>query len=243
MENTLKNGGVVGGLYVLGVAPMVPFLLIGLFVALFIVLAILGHLQEKKRRQAFLALARRLGLRYRDRDKTMDDRYHFLNPLCQGENRYAFNILEGKYRDYPVQAFDYHYETHSTDSKGRRQTHHHYFSYFILEQEVSFPELRIYPETWLSKLGQMIGFDDIDFESAEFSRSFTVRSKDKRFAYDICNARLMEYLLQHRDLSSELENRCVAVSFPNRLEPPEVERNLDRLIEIRTMFPEYLYKT
>ena len=95
----------------------------------------------------------------------------------------------------------------------------------------------------MSKLGQMIGFDDIDFESAEFSRSFTVRSKDKRFAYDICNARLMEYLLQHRDLSSELENRCVAVSFPNRLEPPEVERNLDRLIEIRTMFPEYLYKT
>jgi hypothetical protein len=233
----------MGGFHSLGFAPTAPFLLFGLFVVLVIVLAILRHMREKKRREAFLAIARRLGLRYRDRDHTMDDRYHFLDPLRKGDNRYAFNILEGKYREYPVQAFDYHYETHSTDSKGRRQTHHHYFSYFMLEQELSFPELRIYPETLWSKLGQMVGFDDIDFESAEFSRAFTVRSRDKRFAYDICNAAMMEYLLRRRNLSIEIEGRCVALSFNERLEPHQIEPNLDRLIKIRGMFPEYLYRT
>jgi hypothetical protein len=233
----------VGGFHALGFAPALPFLLFGLGVVLVIVVAILGHLQEKKRREAFLAIARRLELRYRDRDVTMDERYHFLDPLQQGSDRYAFNILEGTYRGYAVQAFDYHYETYSRDSKGRRKTDHHYFSYFILEQELSFPELRIYPETFFSKLGQMIGFDDIDFESAEFSRAFTVRSKDKRFAYDICNADMMQYLLRHRNLSLEIEGRCLALSFNARLQPHEVEANLDRLIAIREMFPEYLYRT
>ena len=233
----------MGGFHGMGFAPMLPLLVFGLIAALVIVVAVFGHLQEKKRREAFLAIARRLELRYRDRDATMDERYHFLDPLQQGSDRYAFNILEGTYQGYAVQAFDYHYETYSRDSKGRRKTDHHYFSYFILEQELLFPELRIYPETWLSKLGQMVGFDDIDFESAEFSRAFTVRSKDKRFAYDICNANMMEYLLRHRDLSIEIEGRCVALSFNSRLEPQQVEANLDRLVIIRGMFPDYLYRT
>lgn len=237
------KGGVVGNLHTFGYGSALPLLVFGLIAGLVIVGAIFGHLQAKKRREQFLAIARRLGLGFREHDRTMGDRYHFLDPLQQGKNRYAFNILHGQYGGYPVQAFDYHYETESRDSKGNRQTDHHYFSYFILEQELSFPELRIYPETLFSKLGQMLGFDDIDFESAEFSRAFTVRSRDKRFAYDICNAKMMEYLLQHRNLSIEIENRCVALSFSGRLQPNEVQMNLDRLVEIRSMFPEYLYRS
>ena len=41
-------------------------------------------------------------------------------------------------------------ETHSTDSKGRRTTHHHYFSIFSLILPKSFPELEIKPELWQS---------------------------------------------------------------------------------------------
>ena len=233
----------MGGYYGLGLAPILPFLLFVAFVALIVVLGIFGAAQEKKRREAFLVIAHRLGLRYRDRDNSMDSCYPFLDALQQGDDRYAFNILEGTYRGHPVQAFDYHYETHSRDSKGRKQTDHHYFSYFILEQELSFPELRIYPETLLSRFGQMLGFDDIDFESAEFSRAFTVRSKDKRFAYDICNSAMMEYLLRHRSLVIEIEGRCVALYFGSRLEPHDIELNMARLIEIRSMFPDYLYRT
>ena len=229
--------------YFFAAGPPLPVLIfIVLAVLLVIVVAIIGHRQEKKRREELQALARRLSLGFRERDTSLPDRYHFLDALRQGSNRYAFNILEGAYHGHPVQAFDFHYETYSRDSKGRRQTTHHYFSYFILEQERIFPELRIYPETLLSKLGQMLGFKDISFESAEFSRAFTVRSPDKRFAYDICNPALIEYLLRHRDLSVEIENRCVALCFDRRVKPEEVETNLNRLITIRGMFPEYLYR-
>jgi len=168
--------------------------------------------------------------------------YRFLDKLRQGANRYAFNILEGDYEGHYVQVFDYHYETHSTDSKGRRQTHHHYFSFFILQLPKAFPELRIYPEGFFSKLGQMIGFDDIDFESVEFSRAFCVRSTDKKFAYDVCHARMMEYLLQDRGLSLEIEGPCLAMSFSRRLRVEEIPGRLAQLVEIRDLFPEYLFR-
>ena len=219
-----------------------PVLIIAAVVLVIIGLAVLGWLQEKKRREAFQQLAADLGLHYMARDRSIADRYRFLNALRQGDNRCALNLLTGEYGGYPVQAFDFHYETHSTDSKGRRQTQHHHFSFFVLEQERDFPELRIYPEGLLSRLGQTLGYDDIDFESSEFSRAFAVRSQDRKFAYDVCHARMMEYLLAHRDLSLEIEGRCVAMSFDRRLKPEEVPARLQQLVEIRNLFPEYLYR-
>ena len=219
-----------------------PFLFVGLVLAVIIAVVIFGWVRERKRRQAFQDLATRLNLRYCQRDPSIADRYAFLNRLHVGENRYAFNVLEGQYEACPVCVFDFHYETYTHDSKGNRETEHTYFSFFLLEQELDFPELRIYPESIFSKLGHMLGFEDIEFESGEFSRAFVVKSKDKKFAYDICHARMMECLLQHRDLSIEIERRCVSISFNKRLKPEEIEPRLRQLVEIRKLFPEYLYR-
>jgi hypothetical protein len=221
----------------------------GGFVLIFILFAILvigagiyGALAARKRREALSVLAVRLGLGFNpDENQELADRFSFLNQLAQGENRYAFNILSGTYRQNQVLAFDYHYETHSTDSKGNRTTHHHYFSFFILLLPVAFPELRVTHEGLLSKIAQAFGYADIDFESAEFSRVFCVRSKDRKFAYDVCNARMIEYLLANRDLSIEIENQALALAFNSRLSPEQIEFNLQRLLEIRSRLPEYLF--
>ena len=136
--------------------------------------------------------------------------------------------------------FDYHYETYSTDSKGNRQTQHHYFSCFGLILPQSFPELRVTREGMFYKIAQAFGYDDIDFESAEFSRTFCGRSKDTKFAYDVCHAQMMEYLLANRDLSIEIEGCVLALAFGKRLSATEIEANLQRLVEIRSRLPEYL---
>lgn len=211
-------------------------------VALIVVGAVLGHLAAKKRREAMLALATRLGLRFDPgKDRELARRFAFLDKLRQGSNRYAFNVLSGRYEDHDVTAFDYHYETHSTNSKGHRQTHHHHFSFFIVHLPASFPELKIGPEGFFSKIAQAFGYDDIDFESHEFSRKFCVRSKDKKFAYDVCNARMIEYLLAHPDLTIEIEHDALAISFSRRLKPEQIEPNLQRLVHIRSLIPEYLF--
>ena len=180
--------------------------------------AIYSFIAARKRREELFELAARLGLNFSPaNDHGLADRFSFLDKLAQGSNRYAFNVLSGNYRQNEVLVFDYHYETYSTDSEGQPQTHHHYFSFFILLLPISFPELKITREGLLSKIAQALGYEDIDFESAEFSRTFCVRSKDRKFAYDVCNAQMMDYLLANRDLSIEIEGPALALAFDKRL--------------------------
>ena len=218
----------------------------GAFIVILIVIAIVGlvfaSIAARKRREAFAALAARLNLNYSsENDYGLAAQFGFLNKLAEGSNRYAFNILSGQYQNYPVKAFDFHYETHSTDSKGNRQTHHHYFSFFILTMEKSFPELTISREDIFSKVAQAFGYDDIDFESHEFSRKFCVRSKNKKFAYDVCHVRMMEYLLANPHLNIEIEGPALALGFPSTLKVEQIEPNLQRLTQVRALLPEYLF--
>lgn len=204
-------------------------------------LIIHGYHAAKKRREEMQMLASRLGLSYSsEKDRRFASAYGFIGKLAQGNNRYAFNIMRGNHQGHYVEVFDYHYETESTDSKGDRTTHHHYLSCFLLELPMNVPELTISREGMFSKIAQAFGYADIDFESAEFSKAFCVRSADKRFAYDICHAQMMEYLLANRDLSLEYERRTLAMVFGGQLSIPRIEYNLARLVEIRQFFPEYL---
>jgi len=215
------------------VQPIVIFV----FIAIFAIVAVLGYISSLKRREAMAAVATKLGLQFMPgKDRYMAKRYRFLDKLRRGSSRYAFNVLSGSYQGHEVLIFDYHYKTGSG-----KNTHHHYLSFFILYLPISFPELIIGPEGIFSKIAQAVGYDDIDFESHEFSRKFCVRSKDKKFAYDVCNARMIEYFLSNTDLSIEIEDKVMAISFSSRLSPERIEPNLNRLITVRSLLPDYLF--
>jgi len=212
-------------------------------VAICIIIAIAwGIYAGKRRRNELGMLADRIGLQFRsERDYRLAKQFAFLDKLEQGSNRYAYNILEGRYMDRSIKVFDYHYETHSTDSKGNRQTDHHHFSFFILDLERSFPELTLAKEGFFSKIAQAVGYDDIDFESHEFSRRFVVRSKDKKFAYDFCNAQMIDFLLGEQEIEVEVDSNSLALAFNRCLKVEEIEPRLRQLIEIRALMPNYLF--
>ncbi|MGD0744213.1 MAG: hypothetical protein ABSA45_03570 [Verrucomicrobiota bacterium] len=202
---------------------------------------IYGMIQARKRREGLFELAQRLGLNFSAaEDYGLADRYGFLKQLAQGENRYARDVLSGTYQQNQVLAFDYHYETY-TQTKSGRQTHHHWFSFFILTLPAVFPDLTIRRENFFTKVAEVFGYQDIKFESAEFSKAYCVRSPDKKFAYDVCNGKMMDYLLANRDLSVEIENQVLALAFNTRLSVEQIEANLQRLVEIRSRLPEYLF--
>ena len=210
-----------------------------------IVVAIVGfiysQIQARKRREGLVELAQRLNLNFDEgQDFGIPGRFGFLKQLDQGDNRYATNVLSGTYQQYEVLAFDYHYQTYYYDKNGRH-TEHHWFSFFILTLPVSFPDLTIRRENFFTKVAEVFGYQDIKFESAEFSKTFLVRSPDKKFAYDVCNVKMMEYLLANRDLSIEIENEVIALVTGARLAVEQFELNLQRLIEIRSRLPEYLF--
>lgn len=200
------------------------------------------YIQNKRRREALAALAEKLGLRLNTgKNFQIESSYGFLDKLSQGSNRYAYNVLSGEWQEHDVLAFDYHYETSSTDSEGKRETHDHHFSFFILRLPREFPEVKITREGFLSKVAQAMGYDDIDFESHEFSRRFCVRCPDKKLAYDICNAQMIDYLLDNADLNIEIEGSALALGFDRRLAVEAIEHNLERLVKIRSLIPDYLF--
>jgi hypothetical protein len=172
-----------------------------------------------------------------NRDEGFAMGWGFLNWLAQGQERYAFNILRGTYHEQALFVFDYHYLTGS--GKSREE---HYCTLLMLVFKESFPQVSIGPESLRAKIAAALGVgNDIKFESAEFSRMFYVQSKDKKFAYDVCNPQMIEYLLANRGLQIEIQGPVILLAFEPQLPVGQIEFNLQRLIEIRSRLPDYLF--
>jgi hypothetical protein len=163
----------------------------------------------------------------------------FLSPLIQGDNSYAFNILRGMYHEQALFVFDYHYQTGS--GKSTKDCN---LTMLMIVFKAVFPRVNIYPggESLCSQMESVVFGDEdkIRFESAEFSRIYHVRSKDRKFAYDVCNPQLMEYLLANPGLQIEIQGPVISLAFEPQLPVEQIESNLQRLIEICSRLPQYL---
>jgi hypothetical protein len=172
--------------------------------------------RREKRRKELDGWARLNGLKFLPaEDHSIGFRYQLFQALQRGDNRYAYNIMEGITGKYVVCGFDYHYQTYSSGSKGQRQTHHHHFSALIVDAGLPLKPLFIRPEGFFDKVTEFIGFDDIDFESAEFSRRFFVKSPDRRWAYDVLHQKTMELLLAYPRFSLDFEGSRVMAYHDN----------------------------
>jgi hypothetical protein len=222
---------------------MYPVFFIGLGIVLFIVIAIFGAMQAAKRRQALLAWAQSKGLSYtREKDRDMRRRFAEFKCLDRGSNRYAYNVMTGEWSSRRITAFDYHYETHSTDPKGRRQTHHHRFSAVVLESDLPLKSLFIRPEGFFDKITEFFGADDIDFESAEFSRKFYVKAKDRRWAYDVIHARTMQFLLDMPTFTIQFDRGQVIAFRGSRFKVADFETAVNVIGGVLDRLPDYLVK-
>ena len=113
---------------------------------------------KDKRRKELAGWAQANGLKFLpDKDHSVWMRYQPFKCLQRGEDRYAYNIMLGTSGQRVTCGFDYHYETHSTNSKGQRQTHHHYFSALVVDAGLPLKPLFIRPEGLLDKVTEFVG--------------------------------------------------------------------------------------
>ena len=197
---------------------------------------------ERSRLRGLRDLTARLGFESfsPERDDQFTRSWDFLPRLTHvGEDHYAFNILRGAYHDQSLFIFDFNYTTGG--SKNRQD---HVATMLLLVFKNVFPHLVIGPETFSEKLASATGVGgEIKFESAEFSKRFKVRCADKKFAYDVCNPQMIDYLLTNPRLEIEIQGPCLLLAFEPQLPVERIEFNLQRLIEIRSRLPQYLFTT
>lgn len=216
-------------------------LLVALGVLAVVAIAIWGYYRNIQRRKALVAWTQGKGLSFDpSRDREMDSRFPGFGCLAQGSDRYAHNRMSGEWRGRPFLGFDYHYETHSTDSKGHGRTHHHHFSAVILESGVPLEPLFIRPEGIFDKLTEFVGFDDIDFESTEFSHRFYVKAANRRWAYDVLHQRTMEFLLQAPRFTIQSDESHVIAYRASQFSVAEFEAAAEVICGILDRLPDYL---
>lgn len=164
-----------------------------------IVLAVAGgvalslHLKARRRNE-FRHFASQFGLEYAPQDPFGLVALPF-RLFTRGDGRGVENVLWGEWQGQPLRACDYWYYEERTDSEGRRQRTYRRFNCAILEVPAAFPGLSVSPEGVLSRLADALGFRDIEFESEAFNRRYQVSAGDRRFAYEILDARMLHWLL------------------------------------------------
>lgn len=187
-------------------------------VAGFVVFGIFAAKAGHKRREEILAWAAENGFQYDvGKFRDIEDRFRAFSCFSTGNNRYARDLMHAARDNRYVTCFDYHYETTTTNSKGHRQTHHHWSSNIVIDVGWPLEPLSIRSEHFFDKITQAMGFDDIDFESNEFSRAFHVKAPNRRWAFDVISTETMEILLASPRFALEMGGAHLLVRRNSRM--------------------------
>jgi hypothetical protein len=225
-----------------------PTIVFFIAVAIFVVIlfGIFSYQQQQQRRADLASLANDLGWQFDpDSEYSFDSEYSQFGVFARGSGRYAYNTLGGKLdvAGQPCTALmgDYHYQTTSSDGKTT-QTHHHHFSYLIVDLPFpSLPDLRIRREGFFDTLAHVFGFDDINFESSEFSKRFHVKSSNKKFAYDVVCPAMIDFLMTDDPPNIEIDDGCCCLTTGSSTwSPAEFRAQHDWAVKFFSLWPKYL---
>jgi hypothetical protein len=213
-------------------------LIILIAVGVFAVIFVLVYLASLERRKKMAAYAESHGWQFTPtKDKQMSSRFPGFKCLKRGHSRYAYNIISGQHEGANITAFDYHYVT--GHGKSRRV---HNFSAIVLGTPLPLKFLYIRPENVFDKVSDFFGFDDIDFESAEFSRKFYIKAEEKRWAYHVIHQRMMAYLLESPKFHVQMDTEQVMAWRNSRFKEEDFDAAFALIQGILIRLPEYLKK-
>ncbi len=220
-----------------------PFLFFGFLLVLVVVLVLAGHAQAKARRERFAAFAAEQAWHYSaEKQRGLEDRFPELEFFRRGSNRYGENFLGGTCSGHALTAFDYHYQTSSGSGKNRR-THHHRFTVVLLQPGFPLKPLVIRREHLLDGISAAFGWNDIDFESAEFSDRYHVTSPDRRWAFDVISARTMALLLDRDAGAMHLDHVRLMMPLRQVKDPAAILPACETAAALLNGIPEYARQT
>ncbi len=154
----------------------------------------------RRRQKAIEAFAVQRGWHYTRKDTDLPHLLagRGLELFGWGHRKKALHVMSGRSKDgdVPFRVFQYQY---TTGGGRNEQTHHHLVA--LVSMPVFAPGLTLTKEHLLHKVWDAVGGEDIDFESAEFSKRYWVKCPNRKFAYDVIDARMMDYMLDlpHRE--------------------------------------------
>lgn len=157
------------------------------------------------------------------------------DPFGRGHSKKASHLLTGPRGEAEWQCFDYRF---TTGSGKHRRTH----TYGIVAARVPwvFAGLEIRPEGVLDRLGAVVGWKDIQFESEQFNRAYFVTSPDPEQAYAILHPEALEMLLQNSPRNWQFRGDMVVLAKQGVHSPEETLRAVADVEGFLGLLPAYV---
>lgn len=196
--------------------------------------------QARKRRRAFAAYAASRGWTYVAEDPSLVHRFEGA-PFGRGFGRRATNVLLGQHDGRAMVAFDYEYSQRTGSGKNRRTSTYH-FSVVATHLGVTVPELSVTPESVVARFFGRVFDSDVQLDSEQFNRAFTIGAEDRKFAYDVLHPQMMEMLLTRPDLAWRTEADSLVMVSSGTHSPALVEDRLAAMDAIADQVPEFVWR-
>ena len=207
-----------------------PFLMIFGFLAFAGAMLYWSHLSSKRRTEAFKEEAEQMGLQFVDNpDGQIYEHFSSFKLFNLGRARRMSNLVEGDSGDVKISIFDYRFTTGS----GKNSSTHNQTIIALQSSQLSCPDFTMRPEGFFDKIGSVMGFQDLNFDShPEFSKLFVLKGPDENAIRSFFTPTVLEFFENHpKDSLEARDDMMFFYRNRTRREPEELKDLLSQAYE------------
>jgi Asp-tRNA(Asn)/Glu-tRNA(Gln) amidotransferase C subunit len=154
--------------------------------------------------------------------------------FSQGSSKEITNMIHGNYRNQEFALFDYKYVVEGSEGSSSYKQSVIWFH----SENLCLPNFALRPENLFHKIGGVLGYQDIDFEShPKFSKTFLLRGNDEAKIRDIFKNEVLNFFESLEEISVEGgDNQLILYRHQVRIAPEELEQFMDEGFQVFEQF-------
>lgn len=212
-----------------------PILFIGGMIAIVASVIAWAVIAAKKRREAWMAEADRLGLAYMRNHNGLSKEYAQFKLFSRGRSRRAPNAMSGHIGNTGVCLADYQYTTGS----GKNSRNHVQTVCILTDAQLGAPHCFLRPESRLFDfLGKAFGGQDINYdEDPGFSKAFVLQGGDEVATRAFFTAEVRAHFMQYAKtrINFEVHGDTLVHHKGVRMKPEQLQSLLDEAMTLRDL--------
>jgi len=209
-----------------------------IFIA-FALLAVFGivwsNWSEKKRTEGMALSAEEFGLPFFPTgDPTLITELSHFKLFSQGRSRTIKNMIHGETAAVTVGIFDYRFVTGS----GKNKATHVQSVISFQSSALNLPQFLVRPEHLFDKIGGVLGFKDIDFDTHPvFSKTYMLQGSDEEQIRNTFNSKVLDFFESMSGITVEGEGqRLVYFRSRRRIKPDEARKFMEEGFKVYAQF-------
>ena len=205
------------------------------FIAFIVCVVIIGYIYERKRSEALQIVAKKLGFSFSKSGRGHTEQKHQgFQLFSKGHGGTIKNEIWGRCNDINVSIFGYQY----TVGYGKHSRTYNQTVKSMDCSRVMFPTFELIPENTFHKIGQVFGYQDIDFESfPEFSKKYLLRGEDELKIRQLFTPQIISFFESNKNLCVEAENNTlIFYKASKRCKPDDIQEYFEKGQLIHNLF-------